>query len=501
MYANARASRGATSWRLATLLAVVALGACESAAGSPSPAVAPSVSFPGGPTDVRASPNVAAPPSATASPVPVVAPSMAPANPPVTPSFAQAGRWEYAGKMHWARHAPVAVVLGDGRVLVFGDEGGKYEPAPAYSRFVELWNPTSGKWRRTDSLPSPRGAAAMVTLQDGRALVIGGLNDRWESYSSTYLFDPRTEHWTKTGLLHTARANPAAAVLQDGRVLVVGGTYCSGYRSGAGTDAALAGYRLADSGPGADCRDLATAEIYDPATGSWSRAGATRYARWDTNLAALGDGRVLVTGGGDPAELYEPATGRFTTLDQPAFDAAALTTIGAPVPVSAVEPGRPYEVVALADGNAIALEVRSSYSSDDGYVMLRQPFGFDAPDARWRPLGEPYAELENEEGPVETTWGWDYPLQISVALTGGRVLAAGGWQYLGNGYSRGTRDAAILETEAGTWSTLPKMPGSRIDAAVVALDDGSALVIGGYDDPSDGYPVALADTFRFVPAR
>src|SRR5215208_4016007 len=71
--------------------------------------------------------------------------------------------------------------------------------------------------------------------------------------------------------LDTARFDHTATALADGRVLVAGG-----YNS---------------SGP------TASAEIYDPATNSWSAADSLDTARYDHTATALADGRVLVAGG------------------------------------------------------------------------------------------------------------------------------------------------------------------------------------------------------------
>ena len=60
---------------------------------------------------------------------------------------------------------------------------------------------------------------------------------------------------------------------------------------------------------------LATAELYDPASGTWSDTQPMNFPRWDHTATLLPNGRVLVTGGfssggglGVP-ELYDPATG------------------------------------------------------------------------------------------------------------------------------------------------------------------------------------------------
>jgi hypothetical protein len=88
-----------------------------------------------------------------------------------------------------------------------------------------------------------------------------------------------------------------------------------------------------------------------------------------------------------------------------------------------------------------------------------------------------------------------HPDGFVVALEDGRVLAGGGWDES----MSGSRDAALLNPTAGTWSTVGPMPGGRAVAAAVALADGRVLVAGGYSNGGDGYPIGLADTFLFAP--
>src|SRR5262249_4194197 len=102
--------------------------------------------------------------------------------------------------------------------------------------------------------------------------------------------------WVPTGSMHTARYKQTATLLPDGRVLVAGGS-------------------------GASCGPIASAEVYDPSTGTWSVTGSMTIARVGHSATLLPNGEVLVVGGSNPpgcctplasAELYNPATGTWT---------------------------------------------------------------------------------------------------------------------------------------------------------------------------------------------
>ena len=113
--------------------------------------------------------------------------------------------------------------------------------------------------------------------------------------------------WTMTGSMAEARTDFAATLLPDGRVLVVGG------RS-----------------PG---RTLASAELYDPATGEWSSAGNMSQGRSFPTATLLGNGKVLVVGGNAAiADLYDPVCGTWsdagTTTDARNQHVAVLLSDG-----------------------------------------------------------------------------------------------------------------------------------------------------------------------------
>jgi serpin B len=269
----------------------------------------------------------------TVSPSPAPPTSAAPSGaPPATPAVDES-TWEPAGSLALGRASTHAVALSDGRVLVVGSDnvctpGGAWDESVA----AELFNPGTSSWSETGSLNVPRTDLVAVALPDGTALVAGGLTGTetadgvFGAYSSTKLYDPETGRWTSAGLLDVARTEPAVASLRDGRVLVAGGAYVDDE----------------------DLRVLGSAEVYSPETGTWSRTGDLVAPRRDAEAVTLADGRILVVGGSSTgrrlyfdytpvpsAELYDPATGTW-------------------LPAGALGVGRQdFSLVALPDGGAL----------------------------------------------------------------------------------------------------------------------------------------------------
>jgi hypothetical protein len=90
--------------------------------------------------------------------------------------------------------------------------------------------------------------------------------------------------------MNIARYKLAAALLPDGRVLVVGGSDNQDWRG-----------------------QYASAELYDPATGLFSNNGEMSFKRFKLMHTAvtLTDGRVLIAGGAERPEIYDPARKSF----------------------------------------------------------------------------------------------------------------------------------------------------------------------------------------------
>jgi WD40 repeat protein len=200
-----------------------------------------------------------------------------------------------------------ATLLPDGEVLVAGGQHGARQVTDA-----ELYDPATGTWTATGAMNVARSGDTATLLPDGDVLVVGGgcnlgrncdAGSFLDTLRTAELYDPSTGAWTMTGQMHVGREYQTATLLPGGKVLVVGGfTSCDDDF----------------------CYDTKTAELYDPATGTWAYTGAMHAAREQQTATLLSNGQVLVAGGynegggsGRPAryasaELYDPATGTWT---------------------------------------------------------------------------------------------------------------------------------------------------------------------------------------------
>jgi N-acetylneuraminic acid mutarotase len=113
--------------------------------------------------------------------------------------------------------------------------------------------------------------------------------------ASAELYDPDSGRWTGTGSMIKARGGHTATLLSDGNVLVIGG------------------YVLDAQGA---TEALASAELYDPRTGTWTATASMKQARSDLTATLLRNGKVLVVGNGRSAELYDPGDGSWTATGE-----------------------------------------------------------------------------------------------------------------------------------------------------------------------------------------
>lgn len=323
------------------------------------------------------------------------------------PVFAQSGTWTSTNQTANSTENPVSVLLQNGKVLVAGgDLGTLILPI----RNAQLYDPSTNSWTATGNMVSLRGYFAGTLLPNGQVLMAGGTNGVIKSngydltiLKSAELYDPATGKFSATGAMTTARMYEVATLLPNGKILVTGGLYIYKPRLR---------YAVA----------TATAELFDPATGTWSSAGSMSVARSGHSAIVMQNGKVLVVGAGK-ADIYDPATNTWTPT-------------GSPVSASTGAP-------------AVLLQ--------NGMVLAANPLGT--------------AELYNP-----TTGLWSITGSMAMPHNGGMVLLASG-KALIIGSTAGACE--LYDPLSGTWSTTGSLVSSRTGAPATLLSDGRVLVSGG----------------------
>lgn len=234
--------------------------------------------------------------------------------------------------------------LGDGRLFV---AGGHIDNNVGLA-YASIYDPFKDTWTRLPDMNAGRWYPTVTTLPNGKdALVLSGsIDDTLGVNALPQVWQGDVGAWRD---LTTAQVQlplyPKMFVLPNGQFLDVGpARYPRVFDvSGTGTTQSLAygmksGTRpygsavLYDTGKiltlGGNDPPLDTAEILDTsaANPTWAFTGSMASARRQQNATLLPDGKVLVTGGSSgpgfsnaaapvySAEMWDPATGQFTTL-------------------------------------------------------------------------------------------------------------------------------------------------------------------------------------------
>ncbi len=376
---------------------------------------------------VAASPtsSMTATPTRTPTPAPLAA---------LGPGFTWSGA---TSTRRIAPYGETATLLPDGRVLV----------ADACGTAAELFDASADSFSPTGSSTSRRGYATTTLLRDGRVLVVGGVEcpnaEDHGIWASAELYDPATGTFTATGSMSVPREFHTATLLADGRVLIAGGY--SGPEAVATGGITLASVKTAETSTSI----LSSAEIYDPATGTFSRTGSMTTFRDHHTATLLKDGRVLLTGGGGEAyasstsaDVYDPVTGRFTAT-------------------GAMRTGRwLHTATLLADGRVLVVGGRSPKDSvyDSAEV-------FDPTSGKFRAAG---------------TMGEGRQQHTATLLDDGRVLITGGYWSDGQG-SRVLSSAEMYDPGSRTFRTIGSMGLPRMEHTAIMLPDGRVAIIGGSD--------------------
>jgi WD40 repeat protein len=309
---------------------------------------------------------------------------------------------------------------------------GSSSPTPALSSSPGPIATAAGasSWTSTDQM---FGYVSTATrLADGRVLVTSNSN-----HTGTFaeIFDPGNASWTATGQMKVDRGSGrfTATLLTNGKVLVAGGSDVSLY------------YPNTQPTGGA----LASAELYDPITGSWTLIQPMKQARESFTATLLPNGKVLVAGGNSStvgsvqtvlasAELYDPSTGAWTATGTMSERRSAHTA------------------TLLPDGKVLV--------AGGGNGTVQSSELYDPSTGSWTVTGR------------MTDARFDF---TATRLADGRVLVAGG-----AGPDTVATSAEIYDEGTGTWTATGRMIVARAGHTATLLPNGTVLVAGTNPDNS-----------------
>jgi hypothetical protein len=342
---------------------------------------------------------------------------------------------------------------------------------------------TGGSWHPTSALLSALGGQQATPLPDGRVLVSGSGQGPPTSQSAE-IYDPAAGAWHEAASLIEGRGGHTATLFQTPagpRVLVAGG------QGGVSND------------------DLASAEVYDPATDTWTAAAPMSAPRRDHTATLLADGRILVAGGGPiDAAVYDPAAGTWTLTGPMTFPRAGHIAAlldsgrvlvagsgmpGAPVPMSwtSAEEYDPAAYPWTAVGSMTEARGMASAARLPGGAILVAGGMTETP-----PFTSQTAEIYD---PAQKAFGAPIPMMASrlgqgaVPLSDGSVLLAGGSRVNFGPLP----DAERFDPTALAFVSTSPLSTPRAALSLSPLPDGSALAAGGSD--GNAY-VATAELYR-----
>ena len=224
--------------------------------------------------------------------------------------------------------------------------------------------------------------------------------------------------------LHDPHVLGAATRLNNGQVIVAGGLNMKNL-------------------PGTATR---LAELYDPVSKQWTATGQLQTPRWSLDAVTLKNGKALFAGGAsgfkadgalDTAELFDPATGKFT------FTANKLSAARQSYGISLLNNGQ----VLISGGNAAGNNLNGSgLTTTDIY---------DPETNQFRPV----APMKSGRS-----------LHAQLTLRDGRVLVIGGAQ----------TDAEIFDPIKNVWTASSgHLPTTLKDTKAFELFDGRIFLPGG----------------------
>jgi uncharacterized protein (TIGR03437 family) len=178
--------------------------------------------------------------------------------------------------------------------------------------------------------------------------------------------------------------------------------------------------------------------------GGWTAANVLNVARFAHSATLLNDGRVLIAGGRDSAnrelksaEIYDPATGRSTTVGD------------------LNEARSDHHAVALKDGRVLVINKQSAET-------------FNPATGQWTLTGPTTLQNSSTSG--------SYDRGSVTLLANGKVLVTGGQSGI---LTFARNGAELFDPATGNWTATGGMNFGRSDHSTTLLPNGKVLAAGG----------------------